>query len=139
VARCGFGGGGWRGRFEPQQNRQTKTINKINTQTPRPNNKKTYEANVLYALRFMIDAGMGGGAWVEVPAGAWARVPAEQAATYCQIEAHVRYDKVVAHAPEGDWGRIAPLRVLSVDIECAGRKGHFPEPSQDPVIQVCSF
>jgi DNA polymerase delta subunit 1 len=36
----------------------------------------------------------------------------------------------------GDWSRIAPLRILSFDIECSGRKGHFPEPQQDPVIQV---
>jgi len=62
--------------------------------------------------------------------------PAPQAATYCQIEAHVCWDRIVVHAPEGEWSRIAPLRVLSFDIECAGRKGHFPEPSQDPVIQV---
>jgi DNA polymerase elongation subunit (family B) len=38
--------------------------------------------------------------------------------------------------PAGDWGRIAPFRILSVDIECAGRKGHFPDAKQDPVIQV---
>lgn len=31
---------------------------------------------------------------------------------------------------------MAPFRILSFDIECAGRKGHFPEPTQDPVIQV---
>lgn len=100
---------------------------------------QVFEANVLYALRFMVDTGMGGGSWVELPAGSWRRVPAQSAATYCQIEAHCRWDAVVAHAPEGEWGRIAPLRVLSVDIECAGRKGHFPEPSQDPVIQIASL
>lgn len=100
---------------------------------------QTFEANVLYALRFMVDTGMGGGSWVELPAGAWRRVPQDQGATYCQIEAHARWDSVVVHAPEGEWGRIAPLRVLSFDIECAGRKGHFPEPSQDPVIQIASL
>lgn len=39
----------------------------------------------------------------------------------------------------GEWSRIAPLRILSIDIECAGRKGHFPEPQQDPVIQIASM
>lgn len=39
----------------------------------------------------------------------------------------------------GDWSRIAPLRILSIDIECAGRKGHFPEPQQDPVIQIANM
>ena len=31
---------------------------------------------------------------------------------------------------------MAPLRVLSFDIECMGRRGHFPEPDKDPVIQI---
>lgn len=29
----------------------------------------SYESNVLYTLRFMVDTHMGGGQWVEVPAG----------------------------------------------------------------------
>lgn len=34
---------------------------------------------------------------------------------------------------------IAPLRVLSFDIECAGRKGVFPEPKHDPVIMIACY
>jgi hypothetical protein len=30
----------------------------------------SYESNVLYVLRFMVDTDMGGGQWLEVPAGA---------------------------------------------------------------------
>lgn len=33
----------------------------------------SYESNVLYALRFMVDTGMGGGQWVELPPGAYER------------------------------------------------------------------
>jgi DNA polymerase delta subunit 1 len=33
---------------------------------------------------------------------------------------------------------MAPFRVLSVDIECMGRKGSFPEAEKDPIIQVAS-
>jgi DNA polymerase delta subunit 1 len=33
---------------------------------------------------------------------------------------------------------MAPLRILSFDIECAGRKGIFPEANQDPVIQIAN-
>ena len=50
-----------------------------------------------------------------------------------------RYDNIISHAPEGDWSRIAPLRILSFDIECAGRKGIFPEASTDPVIQIANM
>lgn len=31
---------------------------------------------------------------------------------------------------------MAPFRILSFDIECAGRKGLFPDAKYDPVIQV---
>ncbi|NXQ70099.1 DPOD1 polymerase, partial [Quiscalus mexicanus] len=41
-------------------------------------------------------------------------------------------------APEGAWLGLPPLRVLSIDIECAGRKGVFPEPQQDPVIAIAA-
>ncbi len=45
---------------------------------------------------------------------------------------------LISHAPEGDWSHIAPLRILSFDIECAGRKGAFPDASCDPIIQIAS-
>ena len=46
---------------------------------------------------------------------------------------------MIAHAPEGEWSELAPFRILSVDIECQGRKGHFPESEHDPVIQIASL
>lgn len=48
----------------------------------------------------------------------------------------LRYSRLISHAPKGEFSKMAPIRILSFDIECAGRKGHFPEPSHDPVIQV---
>jgi len=44
----------------------------------------------------------------------------------------------VAHEAVGDWAKMAPLRILSFDIECAGRKGVFPEANHDPVIQIAN-
>lgn len=41
----------------------------------------------------------------------------------CQYEVDVAWNHLVSHPAEGEWQRIAPLRVLSFDIECAGRKG----------------
>lgn len=49
-------------------------------------------------------------------------------ATLCQLEVDVLWSDVISHPPEGQWQRIAPLRVLSFDIECAGRKGVSREP-----------
>lgn len=51
---------------------------------------------------------------------------------------NVTYDDIQPHKPEGDWNKIAPLRILSLDIECQGRKGHFPEAEHDPVIQIAN-
>jgi DNA polymerase elongation subunit (family B) len=50
-----------------------------------------------------------------------------------------RFDQFISYAPEGEWAKIAPLRILSFDIECAGRKGVFPEASLDPVIQIANM
>lgn len=45
---------------------------------------------------------------------------------------------LISHSPEGIWSHIAPLRLCSFDIECAGRKGIFPEALVDPVIQIAA-
>ena len=50
-----------------------------------------------------------------------------------------RWNQFISHAPEGEWSKTAPLRILSFDIECAGRKGIFPEADIDPVIQIANM
>lgn len=99
----------------------------------------TYESNVPYALRFMIDKHIVGGNWIEIPAGKYSIERPENHVSHCQIEANVYFDNLISHAPEGKWAALAPFRILSVDIECQGRKGHFPEAQHDPVIQIASL
>ncbi|KAM2815549.1 hypothetical protein COP1_039900 [Malus domestica] len=96
----------------------------------------TYDSNVLFALRFMIDCNIVGGNWIEVPAG---KYKTTKPLSYCQLEFHCLYLDLISHTPEGEFSKMAPFRILSVDIECAGRKGHFPEPTHDPVIQVANL
>lgn len=50
-----------------------------------------------------------------------------------------RWDQLISHAPDEEWSTTAPLRILSFDIECAGRKGIFPEAQHDPVIQIANM
>jgi DNA polymerase delta subunit 1 len=76
--------------------------------------------------------------WVEVVAKNYKLVPQHERQSNCQIEAEVTYRDLIAHKPEGEWAKMAPLRILSFDIECAGRKGVFPEANQDPVIQIAN-
>jgi DNA polymerase delta subunit 1 len=102
----------------------------------------TYESNVPFVLRFMIDSGMVGGGWVVVPKGSYRVCGGErddQRTTLCQYEVHVSCGDLVCHPGEGDWADIAPLRILSFDIECAGRRGFFPDPAIDPVIQIANI
>lgn len=94
--------------------------------------------NIQYLLRFMIDTGLSGMAWVEAKAGKYQLVESWQKQSTCQIEAVIDYHDMIAHAPNGEWAKMAPLRVLSFDIECAGRQGIFPEPNVDPVIQIAN-
>ncbi|KAF6743062.1 delta DNA polymerase [Ephemerocybe angulata] len=99
----------------------------------------TFESNIVYPLRFMIDRQVVGMNWIEVPAGKYTLVEGQKKKTTCQIEIDVPYHAFISHAPEGNWSKLAPLRVLSFDIECAGRKGIFPEANVDPVIQIASM
>ena len=77
--------------------------------------------------------------WVEVPPKQYKMIDPHLRHSNCQIEAEVSYRDLIAHKPEGEWAKMAPLRILSFDIECAGRKGVFPEPNQDPVIQIANI
>lgn len=113
--------------------------------------------SIQYVLRFMIDTGVShffpafrswlwltdglqisGMSWVEVPPQKYHTIPHRDRHSNCQIEAYVHYRDIIAHNNEGEWARMAPLRILSFDIECAGRKGVFPEANQDPVIQIAN-
>ncbi|KAF2723727.1 DNA polymerase delta catalytic subunit [Polychaeton citri CBS 116435] len=91
-----------------------------------------------YVLRFMVDTKIAGMSWVSVKAGKYHMIPPRDTHSHCQIEAYAHYRDLVSLGFEGEWQKMAPLRVLSFDIECAGRKGVFPEANMDPVIQIAN-
>ncbi|CAA9961376.1 DNA polymerase [Pyrenophora teres f. maculata] len=94
--------------------------------------------NIAYVLRFMIDTSVTGMCWVEAPASKYRMINPRERHSNCQFEAQVHYEDLIAHSSEGEWAKLAPLRILSFDIECAGRKGIFPEANVDPVIQIAN-
>ena len=96
----------------------------------------TYESNILFVMRFMVDTGIVGGGWVELPKSTYHSVPTPT--SHCQIEVNVAYNKLKAFTID-EKSDLAPLRILSFDIECAGRKGVFPEPKHDPVIMIACY
>lgn len=75
----------------------------------------------------MADTHMLGCSWIELSPGKY-KIRGKHGhdlplITRCQLEADVAWDQLIAHAPEGEWSKVAPFRILSFDIECAGRKG----------------
>lgn len=69
-----------------------------------------------------------GCAWIELPPGTWFMRGDQttfRAVSRCQIEVDVSFSDLIAHKPEEQWAKVAPFRILSVDIECAGRKGNL--------------
>ncbi|XP_069461450.1 DNA polymerase delta catalytic subunit isoform X2 [Ambystoma mexicanum] len=110
---------------------------------------QSYEANIDFEIRFMVDSDVVGCNWIELPAGKY-RLREEVSygdssrdspgkVSLSQLEVDISWTDFISHPAEGEWQKISPLRVLSFDIECAGRKGIFPEPEKDPVIQIANM
>ncbi|KAI0460955.1 DNA-directed DNA polymerase delta [Komagataella kurtzmanii] len=102
-----------------------------------PNGSITFD-NIQYLLRMMVDTKVSGMCWIKLQASRYTLVPPSQQVSTCQLELSVDYRDLVSLPIEGEFSKIAPLRILSFDIECAGRKGIFPEPEHDPVIQIAN-
>ena len=98
----------------------------------------TYESSLPFPLRFMIDVGLSGGSWLEMPEGSF--TVKSDPHTTCQIELEVHDWRTLAcHAPEGSWQRLAPLRILSFDLECMSEAGQgFPTADKAAVIQIAA-
>ncbi|MFH4977002.1 hypothetical protein AB6A40_003711 [Gnathostoma spinigerum] len=100
-----------------------------------------FEANLDFEIRFMVDSGLVGCGWVELLANRYQVIHGSSKSSRCQLEASVLWSDLMMHDPHSshEWSKIAPLRILSFDIECLGRKGIFPEPKHDPVIQISNM
>lgn len=99
----------------------------------------TYESNILFPLRFMVDTKIVGCSWVRLPPGKYVFTNEKHRRSLCQIEVDIRYSDIENLGYENEWAKVAPLRILSFDIECANRKGLFPDAKIDPVIQIANL
>ena len=81
-----------------------------------------------FALRFMIDNDIVGMQWIQIAGGKYIlRQPGCKVST-CQFEFDVVDFSDVEPIPLEIESKIAPLRILSFDIECSAAKGKFPTP-----------
>lgn len=94
-----------------------------------------------YILRFMIDKELAGCGWVTLPKGKF-RIKENTKAyvSRSQVEIDIDYKDIIANDCNSDpkWAGIAPLRIMSFDIECMAQVG-FPIPERDPVITIACY
>ena len=88
---------------------------------------RVYEANIDPVLRFMHVSGCTSTGWIEV------EHEAEDVDTRCDL--NIQTEKFV---PRTDKDEIAPLKIMSFDIECYSSTGAFPNPANasDVVFQI---
>ena len=91
---------------------------------------ETFNSNLDAVLQFMVDAGLQGCQWCTLSDAAEEAATKKSTCTY-EMQARLEDLRVIE-----DDDSLAPLRVLSFDIEAAGRRGVFPQPEIDPVIQI---
>jgi DNA polymerase delta subunit 1 len=88
----------------------------------------TYESNLPYALRFMIDNSVVGMSWIKIRPGSYKIRPHTDKLCNTQYEIDVEdFNAIECQECNGDYAKIAPLRILSFDIECSAEKGKFPQ------------
>lgn len=103
-------------------------------------NYMTYESNVPFVLRYMVDNNIVGSNWLTIPKDRFRSRVEQSRQSRCQLEIDAVYEDIISHDPGlPEWAGVAPLRILSFDIECMGRRGVFPDPEQDPVIQIACY
>ncbi|KAJ3332402.1 DNA-directed DNA polymerase delta [Blyttiomyces sp. JEL0837] len=100
----------------------------------------TFESSLQFPLRFMIDTKIVGANWIQLPKNKFQLRHHQNKISTSQIEVDIQFRDIVSHeADGGHWSRVAPLRILSFDLECAGRRGVFPDAKEDPVIQIANM
>ena len=98
---------------------------------------QTFESKINFPLRFMVDRNIVGMSWVKIESGKYKL--SKRPISNCQIEAWCSVEDVIPLSTHGEYSKLAPLRILSIDIECSSEGGHFPVPGKDPVIQISNI
>lgn len=103
--------------------------------------RRTFESNVEFVTRFMVDINVPGCGWTCLPhGGCWTRRPKKFRETSNEntLEVDIYYKNL---QPRDDLTHLAPLVVLCFDIECKGTGGEFPRPRNpgDKVIHIANY
>ncbi|KAL7719301.1 DNA polymerase [Entamoeba marina] len=99
----------------------------------------TYESDLLFVLRFMVDKKIAGCSWLRAAASHYVLAQPDEQKSKCALEIHVHAEDLISLGVDNEFSSIPPLRILSFDIECSGRPGSFPTPDLDEVIQIANY
>lgn len=100
---------------------------------------KTFEANVPFELRYMVDMGLNGCQWISLKAGTYQKK--KNTNGMCQYVWEMKDThsyKDVECIKTDDMGDLAPMRFLSFDIEAMRDKPGFCQADEDPVVCICA-
>jgi DNA polymerase delta subunit 1 len=95
---------------------------------------ESFEANILFDLRFMVDLKISGCQWITVKD---IRISFRTKRSTAQIEVDVLPSDIIPlHLDD-----IAPIRTLSWDIECItyNQERRFPTADKDPIISIACY
>jgi len=99
----------------------------------------TFEANVPFELRYMIDHKINGCQWIRVRGGHYNVIhDARRRVSRAQYELHATYPDAVAPIPTSERDDIAPMRYLSYDSEVYRKEAGFPKAAEDPMVMICA-
>lgn len=90
---------------------------------------EVFEADIPFTLNFCVERGLYGCGWFSVNKKALQL--RRRLETNTHFEFQCRADDVCSLRQRSE---VPPLRTIAIDIECANRPKHFPEPTLDPVI-----
>lgn len=96
----------------------------------------TYEGNVPFELRYMIDRKIHGCQWLHLPRASFKMIPFKDHKSTAQYELHLEDAEALQALTVEERGDIAPMRFMSYDIEVLRKGPGFPTADKDPIIMV---
>jgi DNA polymerase elongation subunit (family B) len=97
---------------------------------------QTYESNVPFFLRLLINKKTAGCCWIKIPKGTYYHP--KRMSSRAQIEVLVRHNDLQPLPYEGEYSHLGETRTLSFDIECKAKDKHFPKASESPIVLICA-
>lgn len=106
---------------------------------------RTFESNVVFENRFMIDRGIVGSGWARVNRKHMLQRPSYQRQTRCDLELDVDAQYLAGYdlkdeANKSIFSRPSQKRIVSYDLECSAPPGCFPKAElDDQIIQISAY